>query len=155
MKNYTIVQKPSLIVIGIECRTSNHPEAAPHDIPMLWERFHRENIPAQILNKASNEIIGLYCDYEGDASKPYSFVCGCSVTSQSVIPKGMVAKFVPASTYAVFQSSGEFPKSLIEKWQEIWKTNLHRTYTGDFELYGEKFMESPSKEVDIYIAIKY
>ncbi|VHO00848.1 hypothetical protein RHT_00198 [Candidatus Rhabdochlamydia sp. T3358] len=33
MGNYTVVQRPSMLVVGIECRTSNAPEAGPHDIP--------------------------------------------------------------------------------------------------------------------------
>lgn len=138
------------MVIGIECRTSNNPDAGPHDIPRHWQRFYTENILSQIPSKAESEVIALYCDYEGDYTKPYSLVIGCQVTSIRKIPEGMVAKIVPASTYAVFRAVGEFPKSLIETWKKIWQTNLERTYTGDFEVHGER----SSKEVGVYIAIK-
>ncbi len=44
MGNYTVVQRPSMLVVGIECRTSNAPEAGPHDIPQHWGKFYSENI---------------------------------------------------------------------------------------------------------------
>lgn len=154
MENPTIVQKPAVLVIGIDCRTSNAPEVGPQDIPKLWGRFYSEDIIKQIPNKISNEVIALYCDYEGDYTQPYSLVIGCPVSSLDTIPPGMVSKTIPASSYAVFHAIGEYPESLIETWGNIWKNqNLKRTYTGDFELYGEKFISGSPKEMEVYIAI--
>lgn len=148
-----MVQKPGMMVIGIECRTSNESHAAPHDIPRLWERFYREAVQNKIPNKVSNEVIALYCDYEKDHTRPYSCVIGCPVDSFEQIPPGMVGKMVPASTCALFQTSGPFPQSLVDTWNTIWKSHLKRSYTVDYEVYGEKFL-SPLKEVDILIAIE-
>ena len=36
MGSHEVVQKPAILVIGIDCRTSNAPEAGPQDIPKLW-----------------------------------------------------------------------------------------------------------------------
>jgi predicted transcriptional regulator YdeE len=154
MKDYTVIQKPSINVIGIECRTSNAPKDAPQDIPRLWGQFYSEDIINKIPNKASNEVIALYCDYEGDYTQPYSLVIGCSVTSLDSIPEGMVAKIIPAGSYAVFRAIGEYPATLIETWGNIWQTKLNRTYTGDYEFYGEKFSSGSSQEVEVYIAIE-
>lgn len=154
MGNHMIVQKPAILVIGIDCRTSNAPDAGPKDIPKLWERFYGEDIISQIPNKISNEVIALYCDYEGDYTEPYSLVIGCPVSSIDTIPEGMVAKTIPASSYAVFHAVGEHPQALIETWGKIWKDpDLERTYSGDFELYGNKFISSSPKELEVYIAI--
>jgi predicted transcriptional regulator YdeE len=153
MQNYRVIQKPAVRVIGIECRTSNAPEAGPHDIPKHWEKFYQENTVSKIPNKASNEVIALYCDYEGDYTQPYSLVIGCPVSSFDDIPKGMVAKTIPGGSYAIFSAAGEHPKTLIETWGQIWQQqNLARTYTGDYEVYGDKFLGSP-KEVEVFIAI--
>ncbi len=154
MKDYIIIQKPPINVIGIECRTSNAPEDGPQDIPRLWGQFYSEDIPNKIPNKVSNEVIALYCDYEGDHTQPYSLVIGCPVTSLSDVPVGMVAKTIPAGSYAVFRAIGEYPASLIETWGNIWKTELKRTYTGDYEFYGEKFSSRSPQEVEVYIAIE-
>lgn len=153
MKNFEVIYKPHMIVIGIECRTSNDNNAGPHDIPRLWQKFYSEDVLSKIPNKASEEVIALYCDYEGDHTKPYSCVIGCPVTSLDQIPSGLVGKLIPASTFAVFHAIGEFPKSLIKAWNTIWQSNLKRTYTGDYEVYGQKFT-SPLKEVDVLVAIE-
>lgn len=154
MDTHTIVKRPALLIIGIDCRTSNNPEAAPQDIPKLWDKFYREDVTNRIPNKLSNEVIALYCDYEGDYTKPYSVVIGCPVSSLDTIPEGMVAKTIPASSYALFRAIGEHPKSLIETWGHIWQqSNLERTYIGDFELYGNKFASGSPREVEVYIGI--
>lgn len=154
MGSHEVIQKPAILVIGIDCRTSNAPEAGPQDIPKLWDRFYGEDIIGQIPNKTSNEVIALYCDYEGDYTQPYSVVIGCPVCSIDIIPEGMVAKTIPASSYAVFRATGEHPKALIETWGNIWKQpSLERTYTSDFELYGNKFITGSPKEVEVYIGI--
>ncbi len=144
-----------MMIVGIECRTSNAPEAGPHDIPRHWERWYGEDIINRIRNKVSNEVIALYCDYEGDYTQPYSFVIGCQVSSIDEIPEGMVAKNLPASSYAIFRAVGEYPQSLLETWGFIWQqSQLRRTYTGDYEIYGEKFTSGLSKEVEVFVAVQ-
>lgn len=154
MGSYVVVQKPAILLIGIDCRTSNAPEAGPQDIRKLWGRFYGEDIISQIPNKTSNEVIALYCDYEGDYTQPYSVVIGCPVSSIDTIPEGMVAKTIPESSYAVFRAVGEHPQALIETWGNIWKQpSLERTYTSDYELYGNKFVSGSPKEVEVYIGV--
>ncbi|MBS0636305.1 MAG: effector binding domain-containing protein [Verrucomicrobia bacterium] len=155
MTEYTVVEKPSLHIIGIECRTSNAPEAASRDIPKHWEKFYSENTMSQIPNRVSNEVLALYCDYEGDWTKPYSVVIGCKVSSLDAIPDGMVAKTIPEGSYAVFHAVGEHPAALIQTWGKVWQQqDLGRTYTGDYELYGEQFFTSSPQEVAVFIAVK-
>jgi predicted transcriptional regulator YdeE len=153
MQNFTRVEKPSMMIVGIECRTSNDPSAGPQDIPRLWQRFYAEEILSKIPNKVSDEVIALYCDYEGDYTQPYFCVIGCAVSSLDQIPERMVGKVIPASTFALFHAEGDFPKSLIDTWGSIWHSDLKRTYAGDYEVYGHKFSAS-SKEVDVLVAIE-
>lgn len=153
MTKYTVVRKPAMTIVGIACRTSNAPQAAPQDIPKHWERFYKDNILNQIPNKTSPEVIALYCDYAGDYTQPYSLVIGCPVHSLDRIPKGMVAKIIPAGSYALFRAVGEHPQTIIETWKQIWqRADLKRAYTSDYEVYGNKFAGSP-KEVEVFIAI--
>lgn len=154
MIDYTIVHQPEILLMGIECRTSNAPDAGPQDIPKHWAKFYGDNILDQIPNKSSDEVIALYCDYESDYTGPYSFVIGCPVTSVDDLPEGMIIKTIPAASYAVFYAIGEYPKSLIDTWGAIWHTPLDRTYTGDFEIYGNKFVSGSPQEVEVYIAIE-
>lgn len=151
-----VVQRPDMLIIGIDCRTSNAADAGPQDIPKLWGRFYGEDVVNRIPNKVSNEVIALYCDYEGDFTQPYSVVIGCPVSTHETIPEGMVAKTIPSSSYAVFRALGEHPKALIETWGRIWnQTDLKRTYIGDFELYGSKFASGSPQEVEVYIGVDH
>lgn len=151
--NCDFTDKNEIKIIGIACRTSNGPNQAQIDIPKLWERFYKENVIESIPNKASLDIIALYCDYEGDHTKPYSLVIGCRVSSVDDIPHGMVVKAIKAGPYAVFKTQGEFPQSVVKMWNHIWESNLNRAFTGDYEIYGKNFT-GPEAEVEVVIAIK-
>lgn len=148
-----ITEMPELKIIGIECRTSNEPGKAEVDIPALWEEFYARDIASKIPHKISDDVYGLYCKYDGNHTKPYTLIIGCKVSALKDIPDGMVGHEVPASKFAVIPAHGEYPSALIESWQKIWNSDLKRTYTGDFELYGEGFSQNPPK-VDVYIAVE-
>lgn len=85
---------------------------------------------------------------------PYSVVIGCPVSMLDKVPEGLVVKQIPGGTYAVYRAIGEHPQTLIETWGEIWQTDLPRTYTGDYEVYGKKFTSSSPQEVEVFIAIE-
>ena len=40
------------------------------------------------------------------------------------------------------------------EWTKIWNSDLVRTFTADFEVYGEKAQNPENAEVDIFVAIK-
>jgi predicted transcriptional regulator YdeE len=146
--NYTIVNKTAIDIIGITTRTSN--ELAMQEIPKLWQKFYLQDIKKIIPNKKSDTVYALCIDYEKDITKPYSLVIGCEVISLDTIPEGMVGKTIPQAKYAVFLANEKQPEAIISPWQQIWHTQLARTYTGDFELYDP---HSNSK-AEIYVAVK-
>ncbi len=148
------IQKPEILVAGITCRTSNAPEDAMRDIPQLWMQFFVKNIPGLIPNKTSDKIVALYCDYEGDYTKPYTLLIGYPVSSIEGLPEPIEHRIIPAGTYAQFPVEGEHPQGVINTWGQIWQTPLNRTYTGDYELYGQGVAQGKPEEVDIFIAIK-
>ena len=149
-KSIEICHKDSRMIIGIMCRTSNDENKASVDIPKLWNKFFTENIINKIPNKLSVDVLAFYYDYESDHTKPYSLLIGCVVDSIDIVPKDMIYKIIPAGSYAVFHASGEQPSATLKCWQNIWNTDLKRTYTGDYELYS---CSKPPTEVDIFIAI--
>ena len=150
MKSYKIIFKPTLIVVGIECRTSNDPEHGPLEIPKLWENFFLQNISHKIPNKLSEDIIALYCNYETDHNGPYSLIIGHAVEPFDKLPEGLVSKVIPAGPYAVFRAMGEQPRSLINTWHHIWQLKeLKRTYTGDYEVHNL----SQADQIEVFVAI--
>lgn len=139
--------------MGIALRTTNENMQMAEDLPPFWGRFWRENTPKKIPNKKSADVIGLYCEYEKDHTKPYTLIAGCEVTLAADIPEGMVLKQVPASRYAVFHIKGPFPDALMETWQWIWQGHLNRTFTGDLEVYPPGFDPVENPDTLLYIAI--
>lgn len=138
--------------IGSELRTNN--EECSLAMPAHKDRFFKENIVSKIPNKIGGDILALYTDYEGDYSKPYSWILGCEVSCLDEIPEGLVGKVIPESKYAVFTTQGEFPQGLIAVWQEVWKSGLPRLYTSDFEVYHRDFDPERNPEVKVYIAVE-
>ncbi len=145
-----IISLSEIKVTGIESRTSN---ATAHiDIPKLWQKFYSENIKDKIPNKTDDDVLSLYTEYESDFTKPYTIVICCRVNDFSGVPDGMVFKIIPAAKYAVFTAKGKMPDKIVETWKDIWTSDIERTYTGDFEIYNEKF-NLPEPEAEIYIAV--
>lgn len=149
---YNVITKDEIKIVGLAKKTQM--DSSAKDIPALWQKFFEENTVAKIPNKKSEDVMGLYCDYEGDHTKPYSLVIGCEVTSFDNVPEGLVCKTIPATKYAVFTAKGKLPESIMTTWQTIWNTKMERSFSGDFEFYDSKFDPSKDSEVDIFIAIK-
>lgn len=149
---YTLEEKGKWFFIGLKLRTNN--QECSSTMPAHKERFFKENILSKIPNKVDTNILALYTDYEGDYTKPYSWILGCEVSSLDKVPPGLVAKVIPKQKYAVFATQGEFPQGLISAWQEIWGSGLSRAYTSDFEVYPPDFHPQKSPQVKVYIAIE-
>ncbi|OCK43485.1 transcriptional regulator [Tenacibaculum soleae] len=141
-------------IIGIAVRTTNENNQAAKDIGTLWNTFMTEGILEKIPNKTASDIYSIYTDYESDYTKPYTTILGCRVNNIDEIPEGFVAITIEASSYKKFIAKGDLTKGAVyEKWNTIWKTDLDRSYTADFEIYGAAAQDPLNAEVDIFIAV--
>lgn len=142
-------------LIGVKVRTTNENNKASKDIAKLWEKFLGENILNKIPNKENDLIYSLYTDYEGDHTKPYTAVIGCKVTSLKEIPDEMIGKSFDGGNYIKTKAKGDLTKGLIvNHWEKIFRLNLNRLFTADFEIFGEKAKNPVDCEVDFYVAVK-
>ncbi|MEO1514893.1 MAG: effector binding domain-containing protein [Bacteroidota bacterium] len=149
------VQIEPFKMIGIAVVTSNQNGQAAKDIGELWTKFLSENILEKIPNKLDHTVYCVYTDYEGDHEQPYRTIIGCKVHSLDHIPQKMIGKTFEGGTYVKTSARGHLMDGLVgKKWHEIWQSDLHRAYTADFELYGEKAQNPNDAEVDFFIAIK-
>ncbi|MBD0777401.1 effector binding domain-containing protein [Maribacter sp. ANRC-HE7] len=141
--------------IGISIRTTNEKGQANKEIVALWGRFMAEGILNTIPNKVDHTIYGIYTDYESDHTQPYTVILGCKVNALDVIPKGMIGRSIEGGTYCKTKAYGDLTKGLmVNHWSEIWKMDLDRRYTADFEVYGEKAIEPTAAEIDIFVSVK-
>lgn len=146
---YEIVELEEKIIEGIEIKTTNQDGKSMQDIGKTWQKLFAEGIYEKIQNKVNNKTIGLYTEYEGDYTKPYTFVAGAEVGEKKndykIIKKGKYAKFVII---------GDVQNSVGQAWQEIWNMNLKRKYTCDFEEYQNNQEDMQNQEIHIYIALE-
>ncbi len=147
-----IEHREKKLFIGLELRTNN--EECSLAMPAHKERFFKEDILSRIPNKINENVLALYTDYEGDYTKPYSWILGSEVSSLEQVPEGLVGKTIPESKYALFTTQGEFPQGLIAVWQNVWESGLPRSYTSDFEVYRSDFDPQGNPEVKVYIAVE-
>lgn len=142
-------------VIGISVRTTNENNQAATDIGNLWGRFMNDNVLEAIPNKIDNTVYSIYTEYEKDHTKPYTTILGCKVENLNAIPDGMVGKSFLGGTYLKLSAKGDLMKGLIiNKWQEIWKMDIDRMFTADFEVFGEKAKNPADAAIDFLIAVK-
>lgn len=141
-------------VIGIAVRTTNENGESAQDIGQLWGKFMSERISEKIPNKIDETIFSIYTNYESDHTKPYDTILGCKVSTLENIPDGMVGQSFDGGTYGKFVSKGDLTKGVVfGTWSEIWKKDLDRVFTADFELYGEKAQNLTDAEVEVLVAI--
>lgn len=142
-------------IIGLSVRTSNQNNQAAQDIPALWEQFIKENVMLNIPNKIEDNIYCIYTNYEGDHTLPYDTVLGCKVSSLDHIPEGMIGQAFEGGNSVQFTAQGNLDEGLVyQTWLEIWETDINRTFTADFEVYGPKAQDRSNAIVDIFIAVE-
>lgn len=142
-------------IIGISVRTTNENNQAAKDIADLWSRFLNEKVLEAIPNKIDNTVYSIYTAYESDHTKPYTTILGCKVKTLNTIPDEMVGKSFEGGNYVKLSAKGDLMKDLIiNKWLEIWKMDLERVFTADFEVFGARAQNPTDAEIDFLIAVK-
>ena len=145
---------PEFKIIGISVRTTNQGGQSQKDIGQLFQKFMGQNIMAQIPNKDGNEVYCMYTDYDSDANGPYTTILGCKVRSLDSIPAGFAGKTVPATTYNEYTSTGKLPDCVVNTWIQIYRSDIKRKYSADFEVYGAKSQNPANAEVETYVSVK-
>jgi predicted transcriptional regulator YdeE len=131
--SFELREESGQTILGIHARASN---AEPEKIGDLWRRFHTLGGVAAIESRLDDTVYGVYCEYEGDATGPYTALIGCSVDADVAVPEGLKKINLTAGKFVVWEVSGDLPKALWDAWAEIWKMPLDRRYEADFDRYG-------------------
>lgn len=144
---YEIVNLKEKIIVGVSAITSNNSPEMSAIIGGLWEKLYQGGVNQSIKNKVNQYAIGLYSDYSGDQ---YTVTVGNEVSVSE--NEELTVKIIPAGKYAKFSVQGNMVTAVAEAWDKIWKMNLDRSFTGDFEEYLNSDWENAN--IDIYIALK-
>lgn len=144
---YEVVNLEEKVIAGISAVTSNNSPKMTEVIGKLWAELYQGGISQSIKNKVNSYAIGLYSDYSGDN---YTVTVGNEVSKAE--NDKLTVKVIPAGRYAKFSVHGNMVTAVAEAWGEIWKMNLDRSFTGDFEEYLNS--DDENADIDIYIALK-
>ena len=151
---YEIVELEEKVAQGIKMKTTNQDGKAMQDIGMTWQKLFANGIYEKIPNKVNIKTIGLYTEYEGDYTKPYTFIAGAEVSREVQIGEELESIIIPKGKYAKFIITGDVQNSVGQAWQEIWNMDLKRKYTCDFEEYQNNSEDMQKQEIHIYIALQ-
>ncbi len=144
---YEVVNLEEKVIAGISAVTSNNSPKMTEVIGKLWAELYQGGISQNIKNKVNSYAIGLYSDYSGDN---YTVTVGNEISKPE--NDEITVKVIPAGRYAKFSVHGNMVAAVAEAWSEIWKMNLDRSFTGDFEEYLNS--DDENADIDIYIALK-
>ena len=150
---YEIVELEEKVVVGIKVKTTNQEGKSIQDIGLTWQKLFT-GVYEKIQNKLNNKTIGLYTEYEGDYTKPYTFIAGAESNKSIEDNEEIVSTIIPKGKYAKFIITGDVQNSVGQAWQEIWNMNLKRKYTCDFEEYQNNSEDMQNQEIHIYIGIE-
>ena len=155
-----VEERKAFNVIGLAVRTNNKTEATGQgEIPKLWQRFMQEGTADKIPNRADQDLLAIYTDYESDQTGEYTYVIGSRVTSTTNVPAGLTLKEIPAGSYAVLESDkGPAPVVLPKIWQQIWSMSAkdlggQRAFQADYEVYPAG-VDPQNVQVTLHIGLK-
>ncbi|MCT4595876.1 MAG: GyrI-like domain-containing protein [Anaeromicrobium sp.] len=149
--DYKIVNLNEKIVVGKSIITTNENSQCIKDIGSMWQEFIGGGIFNSIENKINGMGIGLYTDYEGDATKPYRFMC-CTEVNENNNPD-LECRTICDGKYAKFTIKGHMINDVGRAWNEIWSMDLDRRFHCDFEVYHNDSEDISNQTIDIYISI--
>lgn len=138
---YEITKMRAKTVKGVGLQTDNSPENCAV-FGKVWSEFMP--IVGKISGRTNENCIGLYTDYVSDYRGKFFFLVGTEVKDTQA-QEGFTLREIPDGTYAKYHVASMDEVSSV--WQEVWKGNLKRKYTADFEEY------QPDGSVDVYIAV--
>ncbi|HYE82304.1 MAG TPA: GyrI-like domain-containing protein [Clostridia bacterium] len=150
---YSLVNLDQKNVVGLEIKTTNENMKAVQDIAALWQDFMCKGHYSSVPNKSDQTTIGLYTDYEGNFTKPYSFLTCCEVNGFDSLSSPLVSKTISAGKYAKFTSYGNPQEAVAKTWSEIWTMDLPRKYACDFEVYHSDLDKLGNQTIDIFISL--
>lgn len=146
------LDKIKLIGLDLGRKTTNENGQSSTDGGNLWQRFEKGGFAEKIPNKAGDEIYAVYYNYDGDHTQPFQYFIGCRVDEIETVPEEMDSLTIPDGSYNKLTAKGKMPDCIMNKWREIWSSNLNRGYSFDFEVYDERSHDWSNAEIDLYLS---
>jgi len=142
-----------VIGITLPSKTLNLDGRSSKDCGLLWEKFFNEKCSEKIPDKINDDVIAVYFGYEGGISNPFSYLIGHRVDINTPSPPGFQHVDIDSGKYLKVTAQGKMPDCIKEAWNDIWQSDLKRTFQYDFEIYDQQKYNTDYAEVDILVGI--
>jgi predicted transcriptional regulator YdeE len=119
-------------IIGIAAQVSN---SNFESIKKHWEKFYQTDFSEIDSDKASDDIIAVYTDYQGDHTAPYTLIIGYEVNKETRAAQNLTEIEITGCHHS-YKVTGQMPDALIQQWQKIWSSpDGDRAYNADYDRY--------------------
>ncbi len=150
-----IVQKTEILLVGMVV----YDEPSSGEFGRVWHRFMQHEAELPGVSPATDHYGVEFYTPDMEQTHKWFYMACAQVNNLDVIPIRMVAKRLPASTYAVYTVKGGL-KNLGAGFRYVYDTWLPNSdyqvaHPYDFELYqdGRFKGDEEDSEVDIYIPV--
>jgi predicted transcriptional regulator YdeE len=119
----------------------------------------QQDVAAKIPNRADQDLLAVYTDYQSDQTGEYTYLIGARVTSAADVPAGLTLKEIPAGSYAVLQTDkGPLPTVMPVIWKHIWSMSAkdlggERAFQADYEIFPRGF-DPQNAQITVYVGLK-
>jgi predicted transcriptional regulator YdeE len=151
-----IIKRAGFTVAGYKITTNNKDAMEKGTIGMAWEHFFEKGIFNKVPNKLDERIYAVYTNFEewfseDSVNKNYDLIIGCKTSDPDGMAKWLNEVEIPEQNYSKYVAIWELPYSVVNTWEEIWKSDVKKNNTVDFEVYGYNSQKGDDSEVDIYL----
>ncbi|GAA2667293.1 MULTISPECIES: AraC family transcriptional regulator [Actinosynnema] len=157
---YRIVERAEFAVVGRKARVPLvHKGMNPHIADFIRGLDKAEFAEIKKLNNEEpSGVVGVSADLDPSRAEGTELDYYHGVASSLPVPEGLDALPVAAGTWAVFSSTGEFPRALQEMWRDVFTqwfpSNPYRSRPGPEILSSTVFDDGKTAEAELWIPVE-
>lgn len=156
--NYRIEKKEAFRLIGPRITTTLENDKALADIPEFWGKTGMAGQIGQLctlMNQEPEGVFGVSSNEMNDAKEYHYYI---AVASSAPVPEGMYEYWVPACTWAIFESVGPMPSAIQALQRQIyteWLPTSGYDYdkAPDIEVYSEGDQQAPDYKSWVWLPV--
>jgi AraC family transcriptional regulator len=163
--DYKIVEKPAFDVIVKSRKFSTVLSENFIELPQFWTEFNKSETPAVMEKYTKGKpgavtqaaCLGICNDIAGTNKLTYTI--GVEQLAGKAVPVGLEVIYIPAATWAVFESIGPMPKAIQDVWTKIFQewfpsTGYEQDTKPDLEVYFAGDIQSPNYHSQVWVPVK-
>ncbi|MYZ37993.1 MULTISPECIES: AraC family transcriptional regulator [unclassified Streptomyces] len=157
---YRIVEKPAFRVVGRKARVPLVHEGMNPALVAFIRGIGQDTLRRleELSDQEPRGIVGVSDKIDDSRAEGTELDYYHGVVTRAPAPEDMESRSVPAGTWAVFESSGEFPKALQYLWRDIYTqwfpSNPYRSVPGPEILRTRLSQDAKTADAELWIPVE-